>query len=190
MVRVACARVQSGMKWIVTILCLLPGIAFANDWDLLRGPDTVALVRHALAPGTGDPPGFTLGDCATQRNLDERGRAQARALGAEMRARGITFDAVYASQWCRARETAELMAVGPVVETPALNSFFGDFSLRDSRTATARDLLAESDGRVMLVSHQVNISALTGQSTRSGEVLIARRGADGLEVLGSVLIAP
>ena len=178
------------MKWILALLCLLPVTALANDWELLRGGGTVALVRHALAPGTGDPPEFTLGDCSTQRNLDDRGRAQARALGAEMRARGITFDAVYTSQWCRTRETAELMDVGPVVEAPELNSFFGDFAQRGPRTAAARALLDDAPGRVMLVTHQVNISALTGQSTRSGEVLIARRGDDGLAVVGSVLIAP
>ena len=178
------------MKWIVALICLLPGIAFADDWALLRAPDTIALVRHALAPGTGDPPGFTLGDCSTQRTLDARGRAQARALGAEMRARGIAFDTVYASQWCRTRETAELMDVGPVVVAPALNSFFDDYAQRDARTAAAQTLLAEAEGRVMLGTHQVNSSALTGQSTRSGEVLIARPGADGLAVIGSVLVAP
>ena len=175
---------------IFFLLALLPAVVLANDWGQLARPDTVALVRHALAPGTGDPPGFTLGDCSTQRNLDARGRAQARTLGAELRARGITFDTVYTSQWCRARETAELMDVGPVVATPALNSFFGDYAQRAAQTSAARDLLASAEGRVMLVSHQVTIATLTGQGTRSGEVLIAQRGANGLELVGRVLIAP
>jgi len=178
------------MRWFALVLLLLPGLARADDWALLRQPDTFALVRHALAPGTGDPSGFTLGDCSTQRNLDARGRAQARALGAAMRARGIGFDTVHTGQWCRTHETAVLMDVGPVVETPALNSFFGDRSRREQRTRAVRDLLAQAEGRVMLVTHQVNISALTGRSTRSGEVLIARRGDGGIAVIGSLLIAP
>ena len=61
----------------------------------------VLMIRHALAPGTGDPPEFRLGDCATQRNLDERGRTQARAIGDWLRARGVTAAEVYSSQWCR-----------------------------------------------------------------------------------------
>ncbi len=94
------------------------------------------------------------------------------------------------SQWCRTRETAELLGLGPFTEAPPLNSFFRDFSTRDQQTAATRDLIAETEGRLMLVTHQVNISALTGQSTRSGEVLIIRVSDDGAEVLGSILIQP
>ncbi|MDU8945973.1 histidine phosphatase family protein [Ovoidimarina sediminis] len=147
-------------------------------------------MRHALAPGTGDPPDLTIGDCSTQRNLDERGRAQARAIGDAFRERGIVFDRVLTSQWCRTRETAELLDLGPVVEAPTLNSFFRDFSTRDQQTAETRELISGSEGRLMLVTHQVNISALTGQGTRSGEVLVIRLSGEGAEVLGSILIQP
>ena len=178
------------MRWLGLLLLFLPGHAEANDWDAFSEPGAIAIMRHALAPGTGDPANLTVGDCSTQRNLDERGRDQARAIGTALRERGITFDHVLSSQWCRTRETAKLLGSGPVSEAPPLNSFFRDFSTRDQQTAATRDLIAETRGRLMLVTHQVNISALTGQSTRSGEVLIIRSTENGTEVLGSVLIQP
>lgn len=169
---------------------LLPGPALANDWAALQQPGAVAIMRHALAPGTGDPAEFRLGDCASQRNLDARGRAQARAIGAAFRARGITFDRVLTSQWCRCRETAELLALGPVEEVPALNSFFRDRSTRARQTREVSALIADARGGLMLVTHQVNISALTGRGAASGEVLVIRPIDVGVEVLGSIMIAP
>jgi len=155
------------MRWIAVLFLLLPSLAQANDWDALSEPGAIAIMRHALAPGTGDPASLTIGDCSTQRNLDERGRAQARTIGDGFRERGITFDTVRSSQWCRTRETAELLDLGPVMEALPINSFFRDFSTRDQQTAETLELIAETDGRLMLVTHQVNISALTGKSTRS-----------------------
>lgn len=171
-------------------LCLFPTLALANGWDALREPGAVAIMRHALAPGTGDPAQFDVTDCATQRNLDDRGRAQAQAMGAALKARGITFDAVYTSQWCRCRETAELLDMGVPQEAPALNSFFQDRLTRDTQTQAAKDLIGNASGPIMLVSHQVNISALTGQFTSSGEILVIRQTATGVDVLGSIEIVP
>ena len=147
-------------------------------------------MRHALAPGTGDPAEFALGDCSTQRNLDERGREQARKLGEALRRNGVVFDTVFTSQWCRTRETAELLDVGTVVEAPSLNSFFSDYSTRDRQTEETLDLIEGREGKLMLVSHQVNISALTGLGTRSGEVLIIRLEDGDVEVTGSIVIDP
>lgn len=178
------------MRWLALLILFLPGPAQANSWDAFFEAGAIAIMRHALAPGKGDPANLTIGDCSTQRNLDERGRDQARAIGVALRERGITFVAVLSSQWCRTRETAELLGLGPFTEAPPLNSFFRDFSTRDQQTAATRDLIAETEGRLMLVTHQVNISALTGQSTRSGEVLIIRVTDDDAEVLGSILIQP
>jgi len=140
------------MRWIAVLFLLLPSLAQANDWDALSEPGAIAIMRHALALGTGDPASLTIGDCSTQRNLDER---------------GLTFDTVLSSQWCRTRETADLLDLGPVMEALPINSFFRDFSTRDQQTAETLELIAETDGRLMLVTHQVNISALTGKSTRS-----------------------
>ncbi len=179
------------MRWVALVFSLgLPGLAQANDWDAFSAPGAIAIMRHALAPGTGDPPELTIGDCSTQRNLDDRGRAQARAIGAALRERGIRFDAVLSSQWCRTLETAELLGLGQVTEAPPLNPFFRDRSTRNAQTAETRELIAGTAGRTMLVTHQVNISALAGQSTQSGEVLVIRLMDDGAEVLGSVMIQP
>ena len=175
---------------LALLLCLLPAAAPANDWAALEAPGAVAIMRHALAPGTGDPAGFRLDDCATQRNLDARGRAQARAIGAALRARGFAAERVLTSQWCRARETAELLALAPVTEAEALNSFFGAFARREAQTGAARALLSGLDGPAMLVTHQVNISALTGIAPRSGEVLVIRLRDGAVEVLGRILIDP
>jgi len=162
-------------------------------WAALAEPGAVGLMRHALAPGTGDPAGFEIGRCATQRNLDDRGRAQARATGAAIRARQITFDLVLASAWCRSRETAELMDVGPVETFEAINSFFGNRGAAAAQTSATRALLRDlpADGRALLVTHQVNISALTGQGARSGEIIVIRMDAQGnLTVTGEILIDP
>lgn len=152
-------------------------------WTALAQPGHVALMRHADAPGTGDPAGFKIGDCATQRNLGERGRNQARALGAEFRKRNIVVSQVLTSQWCRARETAELMALGQLVGEPAaLNSFFGRPGEREAATAALRRRLAAlpaDAATVVMVTHQVNITALTGVFPRSGEIVVLRRAADG-----------
>ena len=169
------------------ILLLVPGAAAANDWDALSRPGAIAVMRHALAPGTGDPAGLNIGDCSTQRNLDARGRDQARAIGQAFRDRGIVFDIVFTSQWCRTRETAELLDLGPVTEAPPLNFFFGDFSTRDRQTAETRDLIAATPGRLMLVTHQVNITALTSVYPQSGELVIVRLDKGGeLSVVGTI----
>ena len=147
----------------------------------LAEPGTHAILRHAIAPGTGDPANFTLGDCATQRNLDDRGRAQAQAIGAAIREAEITVDRVLTSQWCRSTETAELLDLGAITEEPALNSFFADRSTRNAQTEATRALLAAllATEKAVLVSHQVNITALTGIYPRSGEVVVLQVGADG-----------
>ena len=148
----------------------------------LDQPGTVIVLRHALAPGTGDPPGFVLDDCRTQRNLDARGRDQARALGERLRTAGLADAAVYSSRWCRCLETAERLALGPVTPLPALDSFFRNPGERDGRTAALRAFLATAGAfgpPLVLVTHQVNISALVGRGTRSGEGIVFDRGADG-----------
>lgn len=139
----------------------------------LAEPGHVLILRHALAPGTGDPGGFDLDDCSTQRTLDDVGRDQARALGARLRDAGIDEARVFSSQWCRCLETAELLGLGPVRELPALNSFFGrNRADEEMRVAALRDFLGSQplDGPpLVLVTHQVTVTAITGDFIRSGE---------------------
>ncbi|MBY4896034.1 histidine phosphatase family protein [Cupriavidus sp. AU9028] len=142
----------------------------------LAQPHIVVLLRHANAPGVGDPDGFRLGDCPTQRNLDARGREQARRLGASWRAAGFRPTRVWTSAWCRCRHTAELLQAGPVTVLPLLNSFFGNSGARAEQTqALTRfiDALDPQGGPYLMVTHQVNITALTGQwADSAGGVVI------------------
>ena len=134
----------------------------------------VLLLRHAqTVPGIGDPPQFRLGDCATQRNLSDEGRAQARRLGPLLAARGLTPQQVRSSQWCRCTDTAQL-AFGRAEPWPALNSFFQGQGDRDRQTAALRAALAAvPPGRIEAwVTHMVNITALTGEGVAMGEVLV------------------
>ena len=150
----------------------------------------IVLMRHAEAPGTGDPPGFRLGDCETQRNLDDRGRAQARRMGERLRELGIRQARILSSQWCRCLETARLLGLGPVEELPALNSFFGRPEEQATKVAAVKTFLADltSDGTpVVLVTHQVTVTALTGIYPASGEALLLRgNGTSDPEVLGAL----
>jgi phosphohistidine phosphatase SixA len=151
-------------------------------------PDgSVILFRHAVAPGGGDPAGFRLGACATQRNLDTQGREQARRIGEQLRRASVAVSAVWTSQWCRTRETAALAFPGQrVVDQPASNSFFDDRSKADEKTARARALPQawRGPGVLVVTTHQVNIAALTGISPASGEGIVVRVAPDGVLVLG------
>lgn len=148
----------------------------------------VVLMRHAEAPGIGDPEGFRLRDCATQRNLSGDGREQARRVGERLRRMGIGQAAVYSSQWCRCLDTARLLGIGEVREMPALNSFFGRSGERDAQVAEVRRFLAAlppGGPPVVLVTHQVVITALTGVHPASGEsVLLRANGTGEPEVVG------
>jgi broad specificity phosphatase PhoE len=158
-------------------------------WEALRSGTAFAMIRHALAPGTGDPANFALGDCTTQRNLSGPGRQQAAEIGDRFRRNGIDRAQVFASAWCRCQETAQLLGLGPVTTLPALNSFFAEPHRREPQTAALRAWLADPPTGLplVLVTHQVNISALTGTPTGSGEMVVARRAPDGtIAVLGSL----
>ena len=163
---------------LLALTCLSALPASANEPDplaRLQQGGHALLLRHAIAPGFGDPPGFRLGDCTTQRNLDERGRAQAVAIGDALRARGIRDARVYSSQWCRCLETASLMRLGPVTPLPALNSFFERTQDRERSLAALRDFLAgqpADESPLILVTHHVNIQAVTGINVGSGEGVV------------------
>jgi len=156
----------------------------------LAKPGRVLMLRHARAPGVGDPAHFKLGDCSTQRNLDATGRAQALSLGQRLVRSGIPRARVYSSQWCRCLETARLLDNGMVTELPALNSFFERPHERDTNILALRTFLAKLpvDGPpVVLVTHQVTISAVTGAfAVSGGGVILQLDGSAMPRVLGEL----
>lgn len=148
-----------------------PAAAAGQPLAELAKPGRLLMLRHATAPGNGDPPGFRIDDCATQRNLDAEGRRQAAELGQRLARAGIVRARVYSSQWCRCLETARLLGLGPVEPLPALNSFYPRPEERDARLATLKEFLARlpADGLpVVLVTHQFTITAFTAGPTASG----------------------
>ena len=165
--------------------------AAADAWKALRAGGHIALMRHADAPGGfGDPPGFRVDDCATQRNLSEKGRADAAKIGARLKAEGIAFEKVLSSPWCRCIDTARLLNLG-TVETEA--TFGNVVVLRDQRealTASARARIAQWSGRgnLLVVTHGANIQALTGISPASGEIVVVKSGSDRTEPVGRLLL--
>lgn len=163
--------------------------------DKLRGGDHVLLMRHAEAPGVGDPPNLRLGDCSTQRNLDAAGRQQARAVGAWLKQQGLTEARVFTSPWCRCQDTARLLDLGPVTIEPALASFFNDPQLAAATTAAWREVVARTlDGQkgkpVIMVTHHVNILDILGENVASGEMVLARVDRQGRVLSYQRLRAP
>lgn len=176
-----------GAAWIAAPL---PAHADDEVWQQLRKGGHAILIRHAEAPGTGDPSGFKLEDCATQRNLSASGREQARRIGAALKAQAIRVDQVLSSRWCRALDTARLLASGTVEPFAALDSFFADRSVADAQTATVMQRIAGLGSRtVVMVSHQVNIARITGVYPRSGEMVVVKHDPQapaGLAVVGRI----
>lgn len=172
--------------------------AEAHLWKGVSEGRYFIIMRHAIAPGVGDPEEFSLVNCKTQRNLSEIGVQQANRIGNRFRANGILSAEIYASQWCRCQDTAKHLGLGVVNDLSDLNSFFRDFALRDSRINGLLDWLrnysqSETSGNtiskpLVLVTHQVNISALLGVGVTSGEMVIFALNSEGSpEVKGSIV---
>jgi phosphohistidine phosphatase SixA len=158
-------------------LLAIPAGAFAGNealWDLLRGGGQIVLMRHATTtPGVGDPPGFRLDDCTTQRNLTEAGREEARRIGAIFQDRGIPVGRVLSSRWCRCLETARL-AFGRAEHWAALDSNFEDRNREPESTAAIRARANQrlANGNLILVTHGANIVPITGSQPAPGEFFV------------------
>lgn len=177
-------------------LAIAPGLA-ADDakdpWAALVKGGHVVLIRHGNAPPGygGDPPGFRLDDCMTQRNLDDVGREQARALGEAFRSRGVCVDRVLSSPWCRCVETARLMAVGPVESSWAL--------VPDREPSTPVRLLGLKEivsawrgpGTLVLVTHALTVRPLVGFLPGQAEAVVLRPGSgnwSGADLVGRITV--
>jgi phosphohistidine phosphatase SixA len=169
-------------------------VARADEAGLaaLKAGGHVTMIRHgATTPGAGDPLGFKLEDCATQRNLTEEGRAESRRLGALLRANEIRIDRVFSSAWCRCIETAELIDAGPVEKEPALDNLYGRPQNRERQVREMRALVAgwKGPGNLLLSTHGANMGALMGinPETAAGVVLQPLPGSrEGFRVVGRI----
>ncbi len=153
-----------------------------SPWALLGRGGHVILMRHAATvPGIGDPPGFKLAACATQRNLSQKGRDDAARIGAALRRHAVPIGPVLSSRWCRCLDTARL-AFGRVEPSPMIDSMFqDDDAARERKLAQLRTYLAGYDqpGNLVLVTHDVNIRALVSKYVEQGDIVIAARSPDG-----------
>lgn len=177
--------------WFVLLACALSASANADEalWAKLKAGGNVVLIRHAsTVEGLGDPPGFKIGDCTTQRNLSDAGRDEARRLGRQFKFRAINFTTARSSQWCRCQETARL-AFGEEPEPwPLLNSLHanpaGEAALVKEVNALAAKM--KPPYNAVLVTHNFNIRALTGISPKEAEIIVARSSGGKLEVVGRI----
>ena len=157
---------------LFTIILLhgTPAGAADNQFD-----GTVIFLRHALAPGDGDPKNFNIRDCRTQRNLNETGRRQARAIGKRIEAANLNLGGIYSSEWCRCLETADLLDLGAVTPFDGLNSFYQNHAPRDASLAKLRSKLDSlpHDGKpIIMVTHYVTIQAVANIAVPSGGTIL------------------
>jgi phosphohistidine phosphatase SixA len=186
---------------VVLVLSCMSCAAAAQDeaaalWTALRAGGHVALIRHAgTVGGSGDPPGFKLDDCSTQRNLTLKGRAEARRLGELFRIQEIPIGKVLSSQWCRCIEMLALMGLGPPEFAPTFNNAFHFRDRVDELTAGARAIVAawSGPGTLVIVTHGANIRPLTGIMPEEGGTVVVRPDAEApekLRVLGRIPLQP
>ena len=134
----------------------------------------VIFMRHALAPGFGDPPDFEKEDCSTQRNLNNEGRLQAQLIGGYLKKSNLLFSEILTSEWCRCVDTAKELDIGQWETFAGLNSFYQGHEKRDTVMAKLRRKLnsLKTSDLVLFVTHQVVITELTGAVPRSGEMVL------------------
>jgi broad specificity phosphatase PhoE len=158
----------------------LPAAADDTLWALLQRGGQVVLIRHGLTdPGVGDPPGFSLADCKTQRNLSAVGRDEAARVGRAFKAREIPVARVLSSPWCRCVETAKI-AFGSSQTEEALSNLFDRSQNRERQQAAFRKLVANApkQGNLILVTHGSTTLAFTGVSPATAELVIVTPGPD------------
>ena len=170
-------KFQRTFTCIVLIILFFLNAAYArSELETIRKSISanVIFLRHALAPGFGDPDNFKKQDCSTQRNLNNKGRLQARLIGHYLKASKISFSEILTSEWCRCIDTAKELNLGKWETFSGLNSFFEGHEKKDKVMDKLRkklDSLGHSD-LVLLVTHQVVILAQTGIAPKSGEMVL------------------
>ena len=177
-------KILSSILYIFITLLSSQGIAQTPFSSAMQDGQHVLLMRHADAPGYGDPQGYQLTECSTQRNLGERGKKQAVAIGDWISKQGIRQAQVYSSPWCRCIDTATLLNKGPVVKEAALGSFFDDMSQAQKQTAELSKLIRIERSKhpkapMIMVTHHVNIESFTGKVLGSGDMILVKVDSSG-----------
>jgi phosphohistidine phosphatase SixA len=167
---------------VLTGLLALP--ANANLATDLQDGQHVLLMRHADAPGYGDPAGYQLNNCSTQRNLGDKGRKQAVLIGEWLSSQGVKSAKVLSSPWCRCLDTAKLLNKGSVSTATALGSFFDDMSQEKKQTQNLEKLIqselqSNPNKPLIFVTHHVNIQAFTGKVVNVGDMVLVKVDKNG-----------
>lgn len=165
--------------FILSLLTLQPAHTTEAGWALLRNGGHVVFLRHADAPGSGEPGNFDIENCTTQRNLSDRGRQQARRIGPLFLARAAPVARVLSSNYCRCLETARIAFGASLVETdPALDLLSGEDAANDEKLERVREIAVGHSGadNMVLVANEDVIMGVLGVSAREGEALILSRG--------------
>ncbi|MCC7218628.1 MAG: histidine phosphatase family protein [Burkholderiales bacterium] len=186
--------VRRALLSLLVLLAAWPAHADDALWALLRQGGQIVLIRHAVTdPGVGDPPGFRIDDCATQRNLSEAGRAEATRLGSALRERGVPVARVLSSPWCRAVETARLATgMAPRIE-PALANLFEYPQNRERQLVQFRALVAAApkQGNVLMFTHGSTTLAFTGVNPATAEmVIVTPEGGERYRIAGRIAAPP
>lgn len=187
-------RIIAPLLFLLSSLCFTPQALAGLAGDLQDGQH-VLLMRHADAPGYGDPAGYVIGQCATQRNLGDNGKRQARAIGVWLSNQGIQKAEVFSSPWCRCIDTANLLNKGPVTIEPSLGSFFDDMSLEKKQTKQLeafikKELAKSSRAPIILVTHHVNIQAYTGKVVGVGDMVLVKVDKNGTHLSHVIYPSP
>ena len=170
-------KFQNILTGVIFITLLFVSEAFArSELEIIKKniSANVIFLRHALAPGVGDPENFIKEDCSTQRNLNNKGRLQARLIGNYLRSTNLKFSQILTSEWCRCIDTAKELNLGQWTTFSGLNSFFQEYEKKDqviNKLQKKLDSLGYSD-LALFVTHQVVISEQTGIMPRSGEMVL------------------
>ena len=181
------------MKKIISLLFIFislvfPNQAFSND-DLiqsLKEGGKIIFIRHAYAPGGGDPDNFDVNDCSTQRNLNNEGISQSKLIGEFFVKNKIQIDQVLSSEWCRCKDTAKY-AFKNFKTFNALNSFFSSKFAQneDKQIKDLKNFIQnwKSEKNLVLVTHYVVISSMLNMAVGSGEIVITNNDYD---VIGTI----
>lgn len=179
------------LRIALMLLLLIPASAQATEagWALLRGGGRVVLVRHAYANGTTDPANVDPENCATQRNLSERGRQQARKIGSLFAARAAPVETVLSSRYCRCLDTARIAFETKPEPFAALDPPSDDPQIRAEQLTAITEKVRSYTGSdtMVMVTHLEDIQALTGIAPREGEAVIVGPDGEGMRVLGRIV---